>query len=176
MSNLTTFIAQIKTKGLARSNRFRVEIPIAQSILSIPNSEFSPSSNGDMMLYCDSVQLPGMNYSTTQNRSYGEFREIPYDRLFDNINLTFYVDSDMKVKRFFDTWMSTIVNPNDRTFGYYTDYCVNSKIYVNDMEDNTTHIVNLYECYPKTIGSIQMDYASREIIKLNVTMSYKYWN
>ena len=36
--------------------------------------------------------------------------------------------------------------------------------------------VALYECYPKTIGSIQMDQASKDVMKLSVGMQYKYWS
>ena len=33
----------------------------------------------------------------------------------------------------------------------------------------------LYECYPKSINSIQLDYSAKDVMKINVTMQYKYW-
>jgi hypothetical protein len=34
----------------------------------------------------------------------------------------------------------------------------------------------MFECYPKSIGAIQMDYSSKEIMKLNVVMQYRNWS
>ena len=61
------FIGEIKTKGIARNNRFTVD--------------FSPpgASNEDkrrLLLFCEKASLPGINFSTTSNRTYGETREV----------------------------------------------------------------------------------------------------
>jgi hypothetical protein len=128
-----------------------------------------------LSLFCDQVQLPGMNFSTAQNRSFGEFREVPYEKLFDNLNMSFYVDKNMYVKRVFDNWMEAIQNPETRVFNYYKNYTTGMDIEVHDLMDRITYVVSLWECYPKTIGAVQMDYASKDIMKLSVTMQYKYW-
>ena len=31
------------------------------------------------------------------------------------------------------------------------------------------------EAYPKSVGAVQMDYSSKEIMKIDVTMMFKYW-
>jgi len=103
MALINDFIAQIKEGGLARTNRYIVD--------------FRPPVAGDddtkrkLVLFCDQVQLPGQNYSTVQNRVFGEFREVPYERIYDNITLTFFVDSGMHVKKVFDNWMDKIADP-----------------------------------------------------------------
>lgn len=165
---LDKFIAEVKSQGLARSNRYVVKFtpPLAGLDSTVPQT---------LSLFCDQVQLPGMNFSTAQNRSFGEFREVPYEKLFDNLNMSFYVDKNMYVKRVFDNWMEAIQNPATRTFNYYKNYTTGMDIEVQDIMDRTTYVVSLWECYPKTIGAIQMDYASKDVMKLSVTMQYKYW-
>jgi hypothetical protein len=171
MTQLDQFIAQVKVGGIARTNRYSV-------ILTPPASLPSIGGNGNMqfmLLFCDQVQVPGLNISTVQNRTFGEFREVPYEKLYGDLQLSFYVDNGMTVKRLFDDWMNLIQNPNTRTFNYYKNYITDMTINIEDVEDRKRYEVKMYECYPKTISPIQMDYAAKDVMKLQVTMQYKYW-
>jgi len=161
------FVAQVKKDGMARTNRY--------SVLFTPPSSVNDKDLKTILLFCDQIQLPGLNYSTVQNRTFGEFRETPYEKLFDAVNMSFYVDTRMRVKWLFDQWLNSIQDPDRRTFSYYNDYTTNMSIEVLDLQDKTRYEVELYECYPKNIGSIQMDQASKDIMKIQVTMQYKYW-
>lgn len=164
---INQFIAQVKAGAMARSNRF--------AVLFTPPAGVSPANLQNILLFCDTVQIPGINYSTVQNRTFGEFREVPYERLYDAINMTFYVDVDMKVKTLFDNWINVVQNPNTRTFNYYNNYISNMIIEVQDINDNTRYEVVLYECYPKNIGAVSLDQSNKDPMKLSVTMQYKYW-
>lgn len=162
--SLDKFIANVKSSGLARTNRYKVE--------------FNPPFNKGIektLLYCDQIQLPSLNFSTIQNRSFGEFREVPYEKLFGDISMSFYVDTDMEVKFLFDEWMAYIQDPTTRTFKYYNDYTCDMLIQVQDLNESTKYEIDLFECYPKTMGAVQLDYASKDVMKLSVTMQYKYF-
>lgn len=161
------FISQVKSGGLARTNRY--------AVIFTPPTGVSPASLQKVMLFCDQVQLPGCNFSTVQNRAFGEFREVPYERLYDNITMSFYVDAEMKVKGLFDNWQNVISNPLTRTYNYYNRYITNMTIEVQDLNDKTRYEVTLWECYPKSIGSIQLDYNNKDVMKLSVGMQYKFW-
>lgn len=175
MSTLREFVAAVKTQGLMPSNRFKVEFSLPGSVLNAPSGTAFKPDLRKVMLYCDTAQLPGMSISTTQARTYGEFREMPYERLFDNINLTFYIDRTMDTKALFDTWINSIQNPASRQLAYYNDYITDMTIYVLDKSDKSQYSVKLYECYPKSIGSIQLDYAAKDVMKLQVSINYRYW-
>jgi hypothetical protein len=164
---INRFISEIKNGGVARHNRFAV---LFKPPYNIDNDELQK-----VLLFCDTVQLPGINYSTVQNRTFGEFRETPYERLYDTVSMTFYVDNDMKVKVLFDDWINSIQNPDTRTFSYYNNYISDMTIEVQDVSDKTRYRLKMYECYPKNIGSIQLDAANKDVMKLQVTMQYKYW-
>lgn len=180
---ITKFISEIKSRGLARTNSFEVT-------MSMPGS----SSSGDRLisLFCDATNLPGLNIATTPSRSYGEERQLPYEPTYDPVTLSFYVDADMEVKMAFERWMGSIVNPNTREIMYYNDFVreVKIKMINRDYESilqseqlsdrvfeevASPYEVTLYEAYPKSIGSIQLDSNSRDVMKINVTMQYKYW-
>ena len=171
MTQLDKFIAQVKVGGIARTNRYSV-------ILTPPASlPVAGSTNGMqfILLFCDQVQVPGLNISTAQNRTFGEFREVPYEKLYGDLQLSFYVDNSLAVKRLFDEWVGLIQNPYTRTFNYYKNYITDITINIEDVEDRKRYEVKMFECYPKTISPIQMDYASKDIMKLQVVMQYKYW-
>jgi len=161
------FISEIKTKGIARTNRFTVDLT-------------PPKALGEevkrMLLFCEKANLPGINIATAQARTYGELREMPYERLYDPIQLTFHVDRNMTVKSIFDNWMGYIVNPSDRTMGYYSNYVTPMTIRVQDLEDKTTYLVQLYEAYPKSVSTISLDAGNNnDTMRLDVTFNYKYW-
>lgn len=171
MSKLQDFISQVKTVGMARSNRFTVSFTPPDKI----NRRYSNTMVQNVLLFCDQVQVPGVNYSTIQNRTFGEFREVPYEKIYGSIEMSFFMDADMKVKTIFDDWIDLIQNKTTKTFEYYNDYTVNMQIDVEDVSDNSRYTITAYECYPKGISPIQLDYANKDIMKMQVSMMYKYW-
>lgn len=169
MSKLSDFVSQIKTSGLMRTARYSVIMPY------VPSESDVNKDPRLVSMFCDQIQIPGLNYNTTANAMYGETREVPYGRLFDSLSLSFYVDNKMKVKKYFDDWQYSIQNPVTRTFNYYNYYVKPIQIEVEDVSSKTRYMVELRECYPKTVSSVQMDAASKDVMKLSVTLAYKYW-
>jgi len=161
-------------KGMARTNRFSV-------ILSMPTVVTKDATAGrtelkNLLLFCDQAQLPGLTVNATPIRIFGEVRETPTEYNYEPITLSFYVDRKMHVKAWFDDWIKMIQNGGSRTFRYYDEYvCPQMQILVQDTKDRSTYQVNLYEVWPKSIGAIQLDYASKDVMKLSVTLQYKYW-
>jgi hypothetical protein len=167
--NISDFVTQIGKGGLARSNRYSVE-------MVLPSTTYSDNDYRKMLLLCESVQLPGLNLNTAQIRSYGEIREMPYEMNYDPVTFTFYVDGDMIIKGIFDQWIQSIQIGNTRNFNYYKDYISDTvNIMVEDLTDDVKYIVTLYEVYPKTVTPVQMGYDQKDIMKLSVTLNYKYW-
>jgi hypothetical protein len=167
MATIKEFTAAVKSNGLARSNRYAV-------VFTVP-MVFNSDVTKKALMFCDQVQLPGTNFSTAQNRTFGEFRETPYEKLYEHINLSFYVDKDMQVKQLFDEWQNHIYDPKTRNFNYYDKYVTDISIEVQDGAGQPTYWVDLHECYPKSVGAVQLDYASRDVMKLSVSMAYKWF-
>lgn len=182
---ISDFVGQI-SNGLARSNRFIINLtpPSAVSQLMAGQgrgvSDYFTSGSDyrnlhKILLLCDSTQLPGLNLNTAPMRTFGEVREIPYELNYEPITLTFYVDAEMNVKKLFDAWIQSTQIKDTRNFAYYDSYTTDMSIYVQDMEEDNRYIVELYEVYPKTVSAIQVDYANKDVMKLSVTLMYKYW-
>lgn len=173
------FVAKIST-GLARSNRFLVFFTpptlISSALNGVGGTTTTDNTNlQNILLLCDTAQLPGLTINTAQIRSFGEVREIPFEFDYTPITLTFYVDADMNVKKLFDLWINSIQIKDTRTFNYYDSYTCPMKIYVQDMAEQNRYIVEMFEAYPKSVSDVQLDYANRDVMKLQVTMMYKYW-
>lgn len=161
---IADFITQVKTRGLARTNRYEVIIPL-------PGSDEQNLAR----LFCEQATLPGMSLATTPSRFYGDTREMPYERLFDAVSMTFYVDSEMKLKSAFDDWMANIVNPVTRTIQYYRDYVRPVYITVLDVSEQPVHMLTLHEAYPKAIQSVNLEGGGKEVMRITINMQYKYW-
>jgi hypothetical protein len=167
--NISDFVTQIGKAGLARSNRYSIE-------MALPATTYTDNDYRKMLLLCESIQLPGLNLNTTQIRTFGEIREMPYEFNYDPVQFSFYVDGDMVIKGIFDQWIQSIQRGATRNFNYYKDYISDQvKIYVEDLNDETKYIVTLYEAYPKNLSAVQMGYDQKDVMKLNVTLMYKHW-
>jgi hypothetical protein len=167
---LSDFIAEVKNRGLANPNKFKVNIALPQLIDMVPNDHKM------VQMFCDQAQLPDLNISTSQSRTYGEVREVPYENLYGNITMSFYVDSNFIVKDFFDRWIMSISNQTTRHFNYYNEYISPSiDIIILNNAQSAVYGVKLLECYPKQLQAVSLDYASKDIVKLSVSMNYKYW-
>ena len=171
MATLNEFISTVAGEGLMRTSRFAV-------MFTIPAAVIDGNYSADMrkvLLYCDNINLPGITLETTAAKTFGEHREMPHNKLFDTINMGFYVDNSMAVKLLFDNWMGAIQDPVTRNFSYYRDYTTDIVVDVFDIADQSRYQVTLFQCYPKAINPITMDYGNKEIMKMTVAIQYKYW-
>lgn len=173
MATLNEFISIIKGDGLAREYRFEVVItpPFALS------SRLGTTEK--LILYCQSASMPGISFLSNPVLTYGEPREVIYNRTFEPVELEFLVNSHMEVKTYFDEWANSIVDPVTRMHSYYSDYIgtvdISQLLYSIDGNE-TRYTVRLFEAFPKAIQPIQYNYSSKEVTKLRVTMQYKYWD
>ena len=163
---ITDFISEVRKRGMARTNRYIVYIPF-------------PTADNDTIklasLFCESASLPGRNINTTAARTFGETREMPYERSYEPINLTFYVDTEMRIKYMFDKWMDMIVDPTRRTINYYDKFTRDMTVKSLTTNNQVPYVVNFFEAYPKTVSAIQLSSESKDVMKINVTMVYRYW-
>lgn len=170
--SISEFKSSINKYDLMRSNRYYMELN-APTPLAAKAEPFVSNLNM-IRLMCHTATLPGINVSTSPVRSFGEQREVPYEKIYDPLSLTFYVDGEMIVKRLFDAWVS-LVQGTDRLFNYPKDYRSDMFVHVYKVNNQSVYSVKLFDCFPKTVGAVQLDYGAREVMKLTVTFSYRYY-
>jgi hypothetical protein len=167
---LNDFIAQVRNRGIARVNRYRVIIP------RIPFTTGISDTDRLLSLFCESVTLPGVNINTTEHRMFGEFRRFPYERTYDDVMMNFYLDADFDLKLIFDHWIGKIINPDRRTIQYYKSYITDIILEILPVDETKpVYTLTLYEAYPKTMQSINLNSRNNEPATLSVTFECKYW-
>ena len=176
------------TDGIAKQTRYEVILipPTgARGTNTTPSNAFASQMSdltGDgtaraTSLKCDQISMPGRNIDTApDNNIYGPVREIAQGWSFADITAQFQLSSDLKERRFFETWQRLSFNPDTWNMGYYDDYTGTIQIFQLDEQDNRRYGVELIECFPKTVGELTYDYSAVNTQqKVQITFSYRYW-
>ena len=170
MSTLNDFISHVRD-GMAKNNHFKVVLTVPSALTNMTEVNMQK-----IMLFCDQAALPGVSFGTTPIRSYGESREVPYEKLYEPITLSFYVDANLTVKHLFDKWIQLVQSPVSRDFNYPQEYQTKTiELFVENMEGEGVYSCKLFDCFPKSVAPIQLDYAGKDVMKLSVTLTYKYF-
>jgi hypothetical protein len=172
MFSYEEFKSSIRAEGLARQNRFYVDVSPPKSLVNEPIT-------GDLrriLLRCKSVSVPGVSVSTSPERLVGEQVEKPYDRNFGPATMTFYMDQFFAGRTFFEQWIDSIQNSKTRTIGWYDDF-VSREINVNvlDLNDQLKMTLTLHDAHPKMIGQMQLDNSDAGVMTFDVTFDYHYY-
>jgi len=143
----------------------------------------SPGSNSRLNrkvgLRCESIDLPGRGLNTsTDANMYGIAPEIVDGITFGGtLSMTFQSSADLEERIFFESWQERAWNRKTWNVGYYKDYVEEMQIYILDRNGNRRYGIQMFECFPKEIGPSSLSYGSgSEIIKIPITMQYKYWD
>ena len=127
---------------------------------------------------CEALDLPGRALNTSvDSNMYGIAPEIVDGITFGGtLAMTFQASSDLEEKVFFESWQEEAWDRGTWNVKYYRDYIKDIDIYVLDVQDARRYGLRLRECFPKEIGPATLDAGpAGDIIKIPVTMQYKYW-
>ena len=128
---------------------------------------------------CESLELPGRALNTsTDSNMYGIAPEIVDGITFGGtLAMTFQASSDLEERVFFESWQEMAWDKGTWNVKYYKDYIKEIEIYVLDVKNTRRYGIRLMECFPKEIGPTSLDWGpAGDIIKIPITMQYKYWD
>lgn len=165
-SSLNEFITHVKSVGLPTSSHYS---------LLLPSLDGTSASSRDISMLCESVNIPGLQLQTVENRTMGEITEMPFGVNYLPANFEILIDNNFSAVDYFQTWTNMVYNRENRTVGFYEDYAKKITVLVQNKNGETIYEVELHDAYPKSLGDIQLGYASHEILKLNVSMNFKFW-
>ena len=176
------------TDGMSRKNRYEVTLypPTGARGSRGNTSNVFSKIMGDLLgdgtvratgLRCESISLPGRNMdSTPDSNIYGPEREIVTGYSFGDINAVFQCSSDMREKKYWETWQRLTYNPKTFDIGYYNDYVGTIDIHTLDEQENRRYGCRLVEAWPKTIAAQSLGYADNNTYQtIDVTIAYRYW-
>ena len=176
------------TDGMSRKNRYEVTLypPTGARGSRGNTSNVFSKIMGDLLgdgtvratgLRCESISMPGRNMDSTPDTNiYGPEREIVTGYSFGDINAIFQCSSDMREKKYWETWQRLTYNPKTFDIGYYNDYVGTVDIHTLDEQERRRYGVRLVEAWPKTIGPQQLAYNDNNSYQtVDITIAYRYW-
>ena len=128
-------------------------------------------------LRCSQISIPSRTMQTVEDVNiYGPVRQIAPGVTYADLSATFQCSSDLRERKFFETWQRLAYNPQTWAMQYYDSYTGSLDIYQLDNNDRRRYGVRLVECYPKVIGEQALDYGAPSTLQtVQVTFSYRYY-
>ena len=165
------------------SSRFLVLIrnPKSAKTKSILERFGGPTTQGtidDITLFgCRSTSLPGKELQTYQYTTHGAESDYPYITSYDTMDINFTCTSAAAIeKRWFDGWMSSVIDPETMAVGYKDDFATEISIAILNTVNNKILEVEIQGAYPISLGAIDLSHANGdELIELTVTFAYDQW-
>ena len=128
-------------------------------------------------LRCSQISIPGRTMETVPDTNiYGPPRQIAQGVTYADLSATFQCSSDLRERKFFETWQRLAYNPQTWAMQYYDSYTGSLDIFQLDNNDRRRYGVRLIECYPKAIGEQALDYGAPSTLQtVQVSFAYRYY-
>ena len=202
-TSIGRFITEInKGEGVARANRFLIrlfpprdtferKVGTDKDVVLVDKDSLlnEAGMKNNVELMCTQAKLPHRDVLTQNYVTYGPGRKMPYAYAYgSNIECTFMGDKFLRQRAFFETWQRRIYNLATHNLNYYDDYVGTMEIYQlgqyretdkESPDDNyrMTYGVRLHEVYPETIGEIQYQALTDDVIPMDIpiTFAFRTW-
>ena len=168
-------------EGLARLNRFMVELPV-----NIPGAEIKDSR--EFHVLCKTASIPGKGIATHDRNIMTQNEKIGYGYIVQEMPMTFYLLNDYGMRDYFDKWMNSIVDQETFEVSYKTEYQRNVKVHqlifpiesvlipeIQASPLNKIYSIELEDAFPISINSIDFSNDPDVIGEVSVNMSYTKW-
>ena len=200
-STIGRFISELNVgEGVARPSRFLVRFNLPQRtkinntarVQSLDAIAKEDGNRNDLEstfavrnvgMMCNKVTMPNRDINTAENRMYGPARRMPYAYSFSGeIQCTFIGDKFLRQRQFFENWQKKVIDNVSHDMKYYDNYVGSMDIYQlgafagNAERDRISYAVRLFEVYPQTIGSYDMDYGvTDQAVSVPITLNFSTW-
>ena len=136
-------------------------------------------------LLCSSASIPGSSLATADiNGNFmGVQEKMAHTRIFTQMQLEFYVDSDYRMIKFLEHWMEFIAsgsgqNPGTNEYYYRMQYpsaykSNSTKIIKFDRDYKRELEYNFIGLFPINMSSVPIQYGSSDILKVSVAFNYE---
>jgi hypothetical protein len=175
-----------KAGQFAKGCRFVVRIQPPSVIDTLPE---------DLHLMCEAVEYPGRGFNVTETRYYGPSQSFPNNTMYNTANMSFLCRTKSPERFFFDEWMEFINPTTSFNFAYPQEYWSRIQIFqlaeygvsppgsssrrmnvTTRLTPQATYGWTLHKAWPTLVNPQQVSWADNDILRLQVTFSYKYWD
>lgn len=202
--NIQTFNAYIAEKGLQRSSKFLVRMYIP------PLMQGDPILSNSLKLiefYCMAATFPGYTLALHENLRYshGPTEKKPFGPMFSDLTCVFLGDAQGHINKFFQTWMTCMVNKDMRDgveygpgqapsgtikahgigsrpidqfeVAYKIDYATTIEVITFADYGARSNRAVLLEAYPVRVEDAQLNWGEKvNILPVQVTFSFLTWH
>lgn len=177
--SVNDFISQVKTGGLARVNRYEV-------IIRGPGNNAGDSPL--VSLFCELANFAEMKIALKPYRIFGPSYPKPVYPEYGGIGfpMTFLLDRDMQVKRYFDDWMHKVTVPGFFHLNYPANY--SSDIFIRQLTEGydglgegtdqvpVSYEMRLVGAFPHSMSAMDLDHNNHNTFaRLQVLFAFRYW-
>ena len=154
---LTTFSNQAEMTSLHKANGRRVQA------------------------FCNSISMPDRDIETKEIRHHGPAYKVAFDYKSADITATFYCDKFLRERSYFEMWQAAVFSLKSHNYNFYDNYVSDVNIFQlgqfasRNERDDVTYAVKLFDCFPKTISSVDYSYEANAIQTFTVTFGFRYW-
>lgn len=179
-------------KGPGRPNRFRVQLNLPPGVdtsigdssdfvntaaqvgvITQTQAQYN-SGRGAINIMCNQATFPQRTLLTWELNQNSAAFKTPYSYEYDPVTFSFYADSNLNTRKFFEIWQSAVANIQNNTMNYMSEFVSAVTIYQMDTAGNDTYSVQLIDAWPITVGSTDLSMAnSNAIHTVTVTMAYR---
>ena len=76
----------------------------------------------------------------------------------------------------FEAWQNKIIDEKTFLCGFYDEYtCDTLDVAMTNLKNKEVHRVRVFDLFPKAVNEIQLTAAGEELVKTQVTVSYRRW-
>jgi len=171
----TSFQQTIYNKQLARTERFECQFNFPHAVrTSFHNSRIAENAT----IMCEEVQIPGMAMA---NKEYNvgpwtHYRNTNLQFLGQEINFTFYTDTNWELRELFENWFAMTVDPTSKQSYWPNDTWGTISINAMDLQDNYRRSWVLHEVTPKVLNLQPMSMGSVGVVRTTLIVSATYWD
>lgn len=168
--NLREFQSTVNQIGLAEVNRFEMFIN-APPTLGLEDARL-PS------LLCEITNFPPLNVFVKPLNIYGPAHQRPVSLDYggDGLAASFYVDQDMRVKRFFEDWIWKISDPVSHNISYQGNYACDITIKQLNRKEDEVYEVNLIDAFPRSMNLMDLNNsAQNQVHRLTIVFAFRRW-
>ena len=176
-------ISEFKTSigNLVRPNLFTATLSGYKNIKGGTTTAL-PDIDSTFKFRCEKAELPGRTLATAEDAvGGGPSLKLPYDVTYNDITLSIICSSDMKERKFFETWMDKIIGRGGRgnagLVSYYSDYALGVTLKVDQLNEsgNTLISYTLQDIYPTALTPMNASWEETNTYqRFGVTLAYRY--
>ena len=168
-ASFSQFISTIKQKGIAKQYYYCEIYPPRFLTYDSETAQAIP-------FYVAATNMPEIGLMTQSVKDAGLTREVVVDKTYGTVTMTFLSDQDMKIKSFFDLWVSSVVLNKGGKFMYPEDY-TSELLQITQMNSKkeSSYIATLNRVYPKAVSDVSLSADTGAPLAFSVSWVFESW-